>query len=133
VFLPELNQIFKYVDGKLDFIGKIKFLYHRWKGSCTRVLGVVFGVAKSHHGKGLDAALSVCLERETAKSDFPYTDLELNWIGDFNPPMLKLMQNLEFSVCKKHITYRKLFDPNQPFERHPIRTYDSKEENKDES
>lgn len=133
VFLPELNQIFKYVDGKLDFIGKIKFLYHRWKGSCTRVLGVVFGVAKSHHGKGLDAALSVCLERETAKSDFPYTDLELNWIGDFNPPMLKLMQNLEFSVCKKHITYRKLFDPNQPFERHPIRTYDNKEENKDES
>ena len=26
--LPEINQIFKYVDGKLDLIGKIKFLWH---------------------------------------------------------------------------------------------------------
>jgi hypothetical protein len=128
VFLPELNQIFKYVNGKLDLIGKLKFVYHRWRGSCTRVLGVAFGVAKSHHAKGLDAALSVCLERETMKSDFPYTDLELNWIGDFNPPMLKLMQNLEFEVCKKHVTYRKLFDESKPFKRHPIRSYEKAEE-----
>jgi len=127
VFLPELNQIFKHVNGKLNLIGKLKFVYHRWKNSCTRVLGVAFGIAKSHHSKGLDAALSVCLERETKKTDFPYTDLELNWIGDFNPPMLKLMQNLEFTVCKKHVTYRKLFDPNTPFERHPIRSYENKE------
>lgn len=129
VFLPELNQIFKYVNGKLDLIGKLKFLYHRWRGSCTRVLGVAFGVVKSHHAKGLDAALSVCLERETMKPNFPYTDLELNWIGDFNPPMLKLMQNLEFEVCKKHITYRKLFDETKPFHRHPIRSYEKIEEN----
>jgi hypothetical protein len=133
VFLPELNQIFKHVDGKLNLVGKLKFLYHRWKGSCTRVLGVAFGIAKSHHSKGLDAALSVCLERETAKTDFPYTDLELNWIGDFNPPMLKLMQNLEFEVCKKHITYRKLFDSTKPFNRHPIRSYEAKTETPSES
>ncbi|PKQ67633.1 hypothetical protein [Raineya orbicola] len=129
IFLPELNQIFRYVDGKLDWLGKLKFLYYRWKGVCTRVLGVGFAVVKAHHAKGLDAALSVCLERETAKADFPYTDLELNWIGDFNPPMLKLMKNLEFSVCKKHITYRKLFDETRPFKRHPIRTYNEKNEN----
>lgn len=129
IFLPELNQIFRYVDGKLDWLGKLKFLYYRWKGVCTRVLGVGFAVVKAHHAKGLDAALSVCLERETAKADFPYTDLELDWIGDFNPPMLKLMKNLEFSVCKKHITYRKLFDETRPFKRHPIRTYNEKNEN----
>ncbi|MDX1905240.1 MAG: hypothetical protein SFU27_13885 [Thermonemataceae bacterium] len=123
IFLPELNQIFKYVEGKLDILGKIKFVYHQWKHSCTRVLGMAFGVAKSHHGKGLDAALSVCLERETAKTNFPYVDLELNWIGDFNPPMLKLMENLEFSICKKHVTYRKLFDETKVFNRHPIRSY----------
>lgn len=129
IFLPELNQIFRYLDGKLDLWGKLKFLYYRWKGVCTRVLGVGFAVVKAHHARGLDAALSVCLERETAKPDFPYTDLELNWIGDFNPPMLKLMENLEFSVCKKHVTYRKLFDETRPFKRHPIRTYNEKNEN----
>ncbi|MCS6795217.1 MAG: hypothetical protein NZ516_04590 [Raineya sp.] len=128
IFLPELNQIFRYVDGKLDFVGKLKFLYYRWKGVCTRVLGVGFAVVKTHHAKGLDAALSVCLERESAKADFPYTDLELNWIGDFNPPMLKLMENLEFSICKRHVTYRKLFDETRPFKRHPIRTYSEKNE-----
>ena len=123
VFLPELNQIFKYLNGKLDWIGKLKFVYYRFRKVCKRVLGVAFGISKSHHGKGLDAALSVCLERETQKPNFPYTDLELNWIGDFNPPMIKLMQNLEFTICKKHITYRKLFDENKVCVRHAIRTY----------
>ena len=27
--IPELNQVFKHVNGKLDLIGKIKFLYHK--------------------------------------------------------------------------------------------------------
>jgi hypothetical protein len=49
-----------------------------------------------------------------------YTDIEMNWIGDFNPKMLSVTRLLGSTICKTHITYRKLFDENRPFERYPI-------------
>ena len=29
--IPELNEIFKYVNGDLNWLGKLKFLYHKWR------------------------------------------------------------------------------------------------------
>ena len=29
ISLPEINQIFKYVNGRLDWVGKLKFLWHK--------------------------------------------------------------------------------------------------------
>ncbi len=29
--LPELNQIFKYVNGKLNWLGKLKFMWHTFR------------------------------------------------------------------------------------------------------
>ena len=126
VFIPELNQLFKYVDGKMDLWGKLKFLYHRWRGRGKRVLGIAFGVNTRFHGRGIDAALIRCLYNESIKKDFLYYDIELNWIGDFNPTMIKIVEELEFTRHKTHATYRKLFDETKPFKRHPIRSYEKK-------
>ena len=49
-----------------------------------------------------------------------YEDLEMNWIGDFNPKMIRVVEQVGGSVFKTHYTYRKLFDENKPFERAPI-------------
>ena len=35
VNIPELNQIFNKVNGNLNLIGKLKFLYHKWKRPAT--------------------------------------------------------------------------------------------------
>ena len=40
VMIPELNQLFKHVNGKLNLVGKLKFAYHRWRGSCKKILGL---------------------------------------------------------------------------------------------
>lgn len=120
LLLPEVNQIFKYVNGKLNWLGKLKFLYHRWAKSCNKMFGVVFGVVPEHQGKGVEGALIIATAKMVQDDYHRYEDLEMNWIGDFNPKMIRVVEQVGGSVFKTHYTYRKLFDENKPFERAPI-------------
>ena len=118
--LPEVNQIFKYVNGKLDWIGKLKFVYHKWRKSCNKMLGLVFGIAPEHQGKGVEGALVLATAQMVQKDYQRYDDLEMNWIGDFNPKMIRVVEQVGGDIVKTHITYRKLFDESKPFKRSPI-------------
>jgi hypothetical protein len=51
---------------------------------------------------------------------FPYREYEMNWIGDFNPKMIRVAEQVTPHVVKRHATYRKLFDESKPFKRFPI-------------
>ena len=44
VNIPELNQIFRHVNGNLNAIGKLKFLYHKWRKTSDIMVGLVFGI-----------------------------------------------------------------------------------------
>ena len=120
IMIPELNQIFKYVNGKLDLWGKVKFLYHKLRGTCKRAIGLVFGVVPSHQAKGIEAALIVKYTEMAWKKSFPYKELEMNWIGDFNPKMMRVSEQIGAEIYKTHHTYRKLFDSKKEFKRMPI-------------
>lgn len=117
--LPELNEIFRYVNGRLDLVGKLKFLWHKWRGTVKTMTGIVFGVAKEWQGKGLEGAMIVYMS-ENLIATGKYQDTVLTWIGDFNPRMLKVCVNLGASNYRTLATYRYLFDRNKPFERLPI-------------
>jgi hypothetical protein len=118
--LPEVNQIFKYVNGKLDWIGKLKFVYHKWRKTCNKMIGLVFGIVPEHQGKGVEGAL-VLATAQMVQKDYPrYDDLEMNWIGDFNPKMIRVVEQVGGDIVKTHITYRKLFDESKEFKRCPI-------------
>lgn len=121
VSLPEINQIFKYVNGRLDWLGKLKFLWHKFMGTNKKAFGILFGVVPEHQGVGVDGALIMAAAREQYQTGkFPYVDFEMNWIGDFNPKMIQVVEQVGGYVAKTHITYRKLFDDTKPFRRHPI-------------
>ena len=49
-----------------------------------------------------------------------YSEYEMNWIGDFNPKMINVVEQVEAEISKRHATYRKLFDESKPFKRHPV-------------
>ncbi len=120
IMLPEVNQIFKYVNGKMDLIGKLKFMYHKWSKSCNKMIGLVFGVVPAHQGKGVDGAI-IEAARVMVQDDYHrYKYLEMNWIGDFNPKMINVVEQVGGYVSKVHHTYRLLFDPTKEFHRHPI-------------
>lgn len=117
--IPELNEIFKYVNGNLNWLGKLKFLYHKWKKTPHTMVGIVFGVGRRFQGKGVEGAMIKWAETNINALN-RYDETVLTWIGDFNPKMLKVCENLGAKVYRTYHTYRFLFDPNQPFERHPM-------------
>lgn len=115
--LPEMNQIFKHVNGKLNLVGIIKFLWHSLLKTNRKAFGVLFGVVPDHQAKGVDAAMVVS-SRDVLQNEYRrYDEYEMNWIADFNPKMINVVQQVGASVSKRHATYRKLFDETKPFER----------------
>ena len=119
ISLPELNQIFRHVNGNLNLIGKLKFLYHKLRKTPSRMTGIVFGVVREWQGKGVEAALIVFGEKTIIPAGI-YKDTVLTWIGDFNPKMIKVAENLGTTKWRTLCTFRYQFDRNEPFERCPI-------------
>jgi len=117
ISIPEMNQIFRHVNGKLDLFGKLKTFYHlKIKKSCKKMVGLVFGIVPKHQGKGVDGAL-IMASRETIQEKLAYEDLELNWIPDFNKSMIRVAEQVQVKLGKIHHTYRYNFDRSIPVER----------------
>ncbi len=119
VNIPELNQWFKYLNGKLDLFAKLKFLWVKATKKCSRFTGLVFGIIPEYQGTGVDAYMIV----EGAKiiqHQLDYDDYEMQWIGDFNPKMINIGESLDTYRSRKLITYRYLFDRTKEFRRHPM-------------
>jgi len=118
--IPDINQYFKHVNGNMNWWGKAKFFYHsRVNRTVKKFIGVVFGVVPDFQAKGLEGAIIIAAHNRIAPS-MKWFDIELQWIGDFNPKMMRVAENLGAEIMRTHITYRYLFDRNREFVRHPI-------------
>ncbi len=120
IVIPDLNQIVKHLNGKLNVWGMIKFLLLKWRGALTRTCGVIFGVVPEHQGKGVESAIALRFRTAARENPFyPYTTMDMNWVGDFNPKMMRFVSQLGATNDKTYITYRYIFNPNTPFSRCP--------------
>ncbi len=118
IMIPEMNQVFKHVNGKMNLAGKLRFLwYFKVRKVCNKALALIFGFVEEHQRKGLEGAMVYAFRDVALAKGFPYREIELNWIGDFNPTMIRIVEMVGFRVRKTHITYRYLFDRNKPFAR----------------
>jgi len=120
VSLPELNQVFKYLNGRLDWWGKLMFLYYKTFKPNNKMLGLVFGVVPEHQGKGVEGAMISRYQEFVNDPKFPYEQIEMNWIGDFNPKMMRVVEQIGSEILKTHHTYRYLFDRTKEFKRYPF-------------
>jgi hypothetical protein len=119
VNLPELNQIFKHLNGRFDFFAKLKYLWLKKKGICNKFTGIVFGVIPEYQGMGIDYYMIV-EGAKTIQNKTKYDELELQWQGDFNPKILNISKNLGAKQSRMLATYRYIFDRSKEFKRHPI-------------
>jgi GNAT superfamily N-acetyltransferase len=115
--LPEINEIFKHFNGRLGLWQKLRFLYMKWKGTCTLMYGVAFGVVPEYQGKGVESFMII--ESEPVIRYAGYNGIEIQWIHEKNPKMLRVIQFLQARKKRTLVTYRYLFDRSKPFERHP--------------
>ncbi len=119
--LPDLNQWFKYLDGKFGLWQKLKFLWVKQFKPNRKFTGLVFGIVPAFQGKGVDAYIIAESAKVIQRNNVPYTAYEMQWIGDFNPKMLNIAENLgEVFRSRNLVTYRYLFNRQQVFHRHPI-------------
>ncbi len=117
--IPDLNQWFKYLDGKFGIIEKLKFLWVKKFKKNEKMVGLVFGVIPEWQKKGIEGYM-IWEGTQHLRMHTDFKTTELQWIGDFNPKMIKIAENLDTTVTRKLATYRYLFDQEKDFERHPI-------------
>ncbi|MDZ7742035.1 MAG: GNAT family N-acetyltransferase [Bacteroidota bacterium] len=108
VMLPDANMIFKHFNGKLNLWNKIRFLIYKKLKKITRTRITVMGVTPDFQRKGIESAIFKQMEPVMKKRP-EYTEIELSWVGDFNPKMRSLHDAVGGDFAKQHITYRKLF------------------------
>ena len=117
--LPDLNQWFKHLHGKFSWWHKLKFLWVKKTKHCDKFVGLVFGIVPEWQGKGVDSYIIV----EGSKVIQPkplYEKYEMQWIGEFNPKMVNVAENLGTYRSRTLTTYRYLFDRTREFKPHPI-------------
>lgn len=118
--LPDLNQWFKYLNGKFGLFSKLKFLWIKKTKPNKKFVGLVFGVVPAFQGKGIDSYMIVESAKVIQQPNM-YTEYEMQWIGDFNPKMINVAENLaDVHRSRLLTTYRYLFDRTKEFKRHPI-------------
>lgn len=121
VNLPDLNQWFKYLNGKFDLLHKLKFLWIKKTKPCKKFTGLVFGVVPEFQGKGIDAFIIVEADKIVKSPAVPYTEYEMQWIGGFNPKMLNVAEGIGDTFRSRIlVTYRYLFDRTKEFKMHPV-------------
>jgi hypothetical protein len=116
MFLPDANQVFRHLNGKLHLINKLRFLYYKKRKTITRARGTVAGVIPKFQNSGVESGIFYKM-RKVMDFKPQYKEFELSWVGDFNPKMISLYQNTGAVHAKTHHTYRYLFDQKRPYQR----------------
>ena len=120
IMVPDLNRVIGRFGGKMNLINKIR-LWSMLKLTrrADRIFAIIFGVVPEFHGKGIESGIIHRFEQEVGKGTH-YKSLELAWVGDFNPIMMRMVENYVLATKHKtHVTYRYLFDRTKEFKRAP--------------
>ncbi len=116
ILFPDLNQILENFNGRLNLWHYIQFAYFKLAHKMTRLRAIVGGVHPSHQNSGVESAIFYHLY-EVFKKKHWYKELELSWVGDYNPKMIAIYEALGTKKSKTHITYRYLVNKNNKFKR----------------
>jgi hypothetical protein len=119
LMFPDLNQILKHLNGKLNLATMVKFLYLKKRKTVTRAKGLLMGVIPKYQGLGIESAFILKI-KEVFDRKPHYQQIEFSWVADFNPKMRKIFISVGSIPAKNYITYRYLFDRTKEFKRYPV-------------
>ena len=124
--IPDVNQYFKHLNGKMGILEKLKLLFLKKTGACRKLTGLAFGVVPKFQALGVDSFM-IYASAQLIQPLGKYESYEMGWSGDWNPKMLNIYRNLNAKQSRRMVTYRYIFDETRhPFERHPVMEYKHK-------
>lgn len=89
---------------------------------------MIMGVVPKFQGTGLESAVFWHMDKVMQRKLW-INQVELSWVGDFNPKMMSIYQSVGGVHAKTHYTMRYLFDRTVPFERAPMLMKDNLKKN----
>ncbi len=121
---PDLNQVFKRYNGRLNSLQLLQFMWrsrkdfswYREQGILNRGHAIAIGIKPKFQQYGLETGMMMSSIDEVRKLGFK--TIELRWAGDFNPKINRLHAAVGAVQVRKHITYRYLFDQSVEFKRY---------------
>ncbi len=108
MILPDTNELIKGLNGRLDLVGKLQFVWNKLTIKHTRMRAVIMGTKERYRNLGLESAMFMKLQEYT-RPLLHYKELELSWVGDFNAKMLSVHHTIGATFSKKHATYHLAF------------------------
>ncbi len=130
IMVPDIYGAVKHLNGKFDWWSKLKLFYYlKVRRSCDVILGLIFAVDPAYQGKGVESGMINNVKEIIEGGTYHYRHLELAWMGDFNPLMMRMVEKyVGAKQYKVHTTFRYLFDRTAPFERAPKVSVSRKQE-----
>lgn len=120
MMIPDLNQILKKLKtGKLSAWNILKMIYYKKTKTITRCRVIVLGVVPQFQRLGIESGIFYQLKKVMLGKPW-YNDMEMSWVGDFNPKMNALFKSFGARQTLTHLTMRYLFDPEKEFKRAAI-------------
>jgi len=120
MMLPDLNQILKKLNAKkIGPLQMIRFFRLKYRKTMTRCRVIVLGVIPRYQRSGIESGIFHQLKQVMLRKPW-YNEMEMSWVGDFNPRMNALFKSLGADHDITHFTMRYLFDREKPFVRMPI-------------
>ena len=104
LLLPDINQLFKRLNGKLGISGLYKYLMHRKK--ITALRGLLFGTTSKVRNKGLPAIAFEYVVNILARKP-QYRHVEMGWTLEENQSINDLFIKAGLEPCKRWRIYAK--------------------------
>lgn len=102
----EINPILKGNKGYISWLHKLKMGF--MPRSLKKLRGIVFGVVPEFQKLGLETAMIQFVNKQLLSDKWRHIEeVEISWIGDFNPKMMSLIQKLGARESKIHYTFKK--------------------------
>lgn len=101
--IPEYNQLFHSMNGKLDFPQLLKFLWKR--SNITKGKLHLIGVKEKFRGKQIASLLNY--EALRKMKDEGYVGAEIGWVDEKNKDAHKIIKITEAEILKKHRVFEK--------------------------
>ncbi|HDS09926.1 MAG TPA: N-acetyltransferase [Firmicutes bacterium] len=104
--LPDYNEVFIRMNGRLSPMGILKFLWFRKKVKNVRL--ILLGIKEGHRRKGIDAILYYESLKEAEK--YGYEFAEFSWVLEENVLVHRAAEIIGGKVYKTYRIYGKTFD-----------------------
>jgi len=114
VMFPDVNQLLKPLKGKMNFWNKLRFFWLSKTQKIDRARITIMGVKPKFQRFGLESGIFWQMQQVMDQPEYQhYREVELSWVGDFNPKMQAIHEAVGAKFGKRHRTLRLVFDQSK--------------------